>query len=148
MGSPEVISQVEEITGHRNLFVDPDCNMLEGMHHNSPESNLGMHRDGLWNKKAQGFRVLNFILYLNPEWKEGNGGEISLWDRETKTQGAEYQPLFNRTIIMACHWDTIHTVWPVKNIDRNSLAIYYYVRTSPDPRNVKIETPEYYEWDY
>jgi hypothetical protein len=145
LDSPEVKGQVEELIGVSDLFLDPNCYLLEGMHLNVPGANLGLHRDSLWNEKVQGYRVANFLLYLNPEWEDGNGGELTLWDPLTKTETACVPPLFNRSIIMSVDEDAIHGVWPIKNLARRSLAIWYYVLSPPTDKNTK-SGPCYFEW--
>ena len=146
LGSSEFKYQLERLTGLSGLFLDPDCDMLEGMHLNCPGSGLGLHQDGLWNERVQGYRVVNLFIYLNPEWQDGNGGELSLFDISTKESVVSIPPLFNRTVIVAVNEDALHYLRPVNNMQRKSLTVYYYVKNSPGPKNTK-EGIRWYSFD-
>jgi hypothetical protein len=137
LGTPEFRTQLGELTGYSDLFLDPTCDLLEGMHYNCHGSGLGLHQDCLWNEKVQGYRVVNFFIYLNPEWKEENSGELSLYDVSKRETAVTIPPLFNRTVIMNVGSDSLHYVPPVNNMQRKSLALYYYTRNCPGPKNAK-----------
>ena len=147
--SPEASDQVGKVVGHRNLVADPSTKfyLMEGMHLNGPGSALDLHRDGLWNPGIQQYRVVNLIIYLNPEWKEKDGGELILWDAATKKQAVSISPRFNRMVISAANDDAVHHVQPIHNRDRKSLAVWYYTSYPPTPKNIKDRDIRYFDWE-
>ena len=134
LDSPKFRAQLEELTGYENLIIDPRFGAGAGMHHDLDGAYLGVHTDAQWNSPI-GYRVINIFLYLNPEWKPENGGELVLWDASTKEPVTAIPPLFNRTVVMVANRKALHEVLPVSGMVRRSLALYYYVEPPPDEAN-------------
>ncbi len=147
MDSPEFIEQLEKLSGYSGLMRNPECDLLCGMHVEVPGGFLATHTDPLWSEGCQCYRVMNVLVYLNPDWTEGDGGELVLWSAPEGTdkhvdlqEVASVPPLFNRTVIMNCNEDTWHQVKPVQNHDRRGIATWFYLAESPGPRNTKADS--------
>lgn len=136
--SPPFIQFLEDLTGIKGLIGDPTFSG-GGCHKIHSGGKLSLHVDYNLNDKNQ-FRVLNFLLYLNPDWKDEWEGALELWDYKNKKCTHKIPPIFNRAVIFTLSDHSIHG-HPIplncpEDVQRYSLALYYF-----------IETPnqEYYE---
>lgn len=48
-------------------------------------------------------RVVTFILYLNPHWKPGDGGELKLYLDESLQEYEIIEPVYGRTVFFLSH---------------------------------------------
>lgn len=119
---------LRELTGISDLFPDPDlCGA--GLHCIPPFGFLKMHCDfdrhpehGDWKRR------LNFLIYLNEQWKDSWGGHLSLGEE----QETKIAPLGGRAVI----FETTDTSWhghpePLfcpPDVQRRSLAMYFYTK--------------------
>jgi Rps23 Pro-64 3,4-dihydroxylase Tpa1-like proline 4-hydroxylase len=120
---------LSELTGIENLIADPSFSG-GGCHKINTGGKLSLHVDYNLNDKNQ-FRVLNLLLYLNPDWKEEWEGALELWDNQSKKCAHKILPLFNRAAIFTLSDNSIHG-HPVplncpEDIQRYSLALYYFI---------------------
>lgn len=99
-----------------------------GMHLTAQDGRLDLHVD--FNRHPDGrVRRLNFITYLNDEWRPEWGGSLYLGAE----RDIEVLPLFNHTAVFA----TSDTSWhghpdPIQGWHvRRSLALYFY--SAPEP---------------
>ena len=79
-------------------------------------------------------RRLNILLYLNPVWQEGWGGEIELWDKDVKNCGLRLLPAINRCLVFQTDQTSYHGVGPITappHVERRSFAAYYYTKEPP-----------------
>ncbi len=93
-----LLKELNILTG---IEIFPNPKLTPGGLHESPHGGfLRVHTDP---SAAIGFsdrhRVLNFLIYLNPDWKEGDGGELGLWEDPRKECTKKVAPKFNRTLI-------------------------------------------------
>lgn len=136
--SNEFLEFLQNLTGITGLIPDPTFSG-GGCHKIHTGGKLNLHVDYNLNDKDQ-FRVLNFLLYLNLDWKEEWEGALELWDFENKKCAHKIFPIFNRAAIFTLSDHSIHGhPIPLKcpdNVERYSIAMYYF-----------IENPnqEYYE---
>jgi Rps23 Pro-64 3,4-dihydroxylase Tpa1-like proline 4-hydroxylase len=122
---------LEDLTGIKNLIADPTFEG-GGCHKVCSGGKLSLHVDYNLNEKEH-FRVLNLLLYLNPDWKEEWEGALELWDSKQKKLSQKIFPFFNRVVIFSLSDNSIHG-HPIplkcpKNIERYSLALYYFTKT-------------------
>jgi len=109
-----------------------------GIHMHQTGDYLNTHLDYDIHPKLDLKRKLNLIVYLNPNWKEEWGGNISLWSHDDETNQPKdlvtsIWPKFNRAVI----FDTTQNSWHgvVEGINapegqyRKSLALYYLIPT-------------------
>jgi len=147
LDSPEFMNQLDKLTGYSGLMRSPEFDLLCGMHVETPGGFLATHTDPLWSEEFQAYRVMNLMVYLNPEWIEEDGGELVLWSAPEGTKKhvdlqevVSIPPLFNRTVVTNCNEDTWHQVKPVQNRDRRGIVVWFYLSESPGPRNTKADS--------
>ena len=89
---------------------------------------LGVHADFTHHPTTGHRRVLNLLLYLNPNWRKGDGGELELWTPDMKRCAARIEPLHNRAVLFRTSTTSFHGhPEPLRGEERRSLAVYYYV---------------------
>jgi hypothetical protein len=118
-----------DVTGYQ-LFVDPAL-FGGGFHQSGDGGFLDMHVDFNVHPLHSGWlRVVNILLYLNPDWREEFGGHLllkSLLHDEPRAVA----PIFNRAVIMVTNETTYHGYDRMElppGITRRSLASYAYRR--------------------
>jgi hypothetical protein len=129
LNSASFLKFLENLTGIQKLIGDPQFEG-GGLHQISPGGKLAIHAD--FNKHAYyGLdRRLNFLVYLNKNWKEEYGGYFELWNREMTQMEGKVAPLFNRVVIFSTSSYSYHGLPDPLNcppgMTRKSLALYYY----------------------
>lgn len=134
LNSPEFVKWISQLTGIPGLVADL---MLEGggLHQSGPGGYLNVHTDfSKHHFHPTWHRRVNLILYLNPEWEEGWGGAIELWEKAPgggiARCAAKYPPLLNQALIFTTNEKSLHGFPdPLKcpeGQSRKSLALYYY----------------------
>jgi Rps23 Pro-64 3,4-dihydroxylase Tpa1-like proline 4-hydroxylase len=132
LNSSEFIGIIEHHTGIK-LYSDPGLHG-GGWHLHPPGGKLNVHLDYTLHPKTELMRRYNLIVYLNPNYKSGWGGELGLWTHdETMNQPKKcvkvIEPKFNRAILFdttvnSWHGLEIPNKFPDKEC-RKSLAVYY-----------------------
>lgn len=124
------VKLIEEVTGIRDLFADPDL-FGAGLHCIPSGGFLKMHVD--FNKHPKGWhRRANVLIYLNEEWKDEWGGHLQLG---FGFQSKLIAPIAGRCVI----FETTESSWhghpfPLKcpeGVQRRSMAIYFYTADAP-----------------
>lgn len=133
LNSPEFVSMLARATGNDRLYADPGLHG-GGLHTHPPGGMLNVHLDYSLHPKLKLQRKFNLLVYLNPEYQSGWGGELGLWTANATGTGPEtlartIEPVFNRAVF----FDTTQNSWhgleqpnrfPAGQ-DRKSLALYY-----------------------
>lgn len=130
----EVVEAVGTITGQMQLSADASLYgsgislMLEG-------DFLLPHLDNSHDGDGKLYRVLNLLYYITPDWPEGGGGNLELWDKPMKER-KEIHAKFNRLVLMETHTESVHSVTKVARPGgmRACISNYYF---SPVPSNHK-----------
>jgi Rps23 Pro-64 3,4-dihydroxylase Tpa1-like proline 4-hydroxylase len=133
LSSSEFLAKLSYISGIPNLIADDEL-VGGGMHITGPGGRLDVHVDFNYMEERQLHRRLNLLLYLNPVWDEGWGGQIQLWDENVERCEATFAPAFNRCVIFETSKTSYHGVTPVSSsapTPRHSFAVYYYTREAP-----------------
>jgi hypothetical protein len=134
LNSGVFIRFLETITGIEHLLPDPHLRG-GGIHLSRPGDHLGIHADFNWHDGLEAHRRLNLLIYLNPEWRPGYGGELELWDTTGTQLRRRIEPVFNRAVLFATRSDTFHghpDPWTAPDgIHRRSIAMYYYTTRRP-----------------
>ena len=99
---------------------------------------LDVHVDGNYHDATGLNRRVNAILYLNPKWKEGWGGEFGLYDRRGEKLIKKITPLNNRLLIFDTNDYSFHGLpdplnFPTGEV-RRSIILYYYTK-APRPES-------------
>lgn len=127
--SQPFINFLQDLTGVEGLFGDPTF-IGGGCHKIHTGGKLSLHVDYNLNESNH-FRVLNFLFYLNPDWKEEWEGALEFWNHKTKECTQKIFPHFNRAAIFTLSDHSIHGhPIPLKcpeDVQRYSLALYYFI---------------------
>ena len=125
---------LQQLTGIDGLIADPYL-WGGGLHQITRGGFLNIHADFNRYKRVQLDRRLNFLLYLNKDWKEEYGGHLELWDKKMKQCVHRILPVFNRAVVFSTtsfshHGHPVPLTCP-ENGSRKSLALYYYTNGRP-----------------
>jgi len=128
LSSPNFLKTIEQITAIEGLIPDP---YLEGggLHVSLAGGILAPHTDFHIYQKLGLYRRLNFLLYLNESWREGDGGELEFTHSKVQsTDRCLIEPLFNRAVLFLTDDRSIHGFSsPIRSgTVRKSIAVYYY----------------------
>lgn len=133
--SPEFLRQLEIITGIGKLIPDPYLTG-GGMHLSTEGGILAPHTDFHIYERLDLYRRINVLVYLNPDWKLGDGGSLRLWDshRRNDVDEVSIDPLGGRMVIFRTDDRSVHGFTdPIRSgCRRRSIALYYY--TSAESR--------------
>jgi hypothetical protein len=135
--SHKFIDFINKLSGiERSLIPDPYL-WGGGVHELKNKGYLNIHCDFNKHPKMQLDRRINFLIYLNHEWKDSYGGALELWDKEMKNCVKKIKPIFNRIVIFNTTDFSFHgNPDPIKVIDqsksRKSIALYYYSNGRPE----------------
>ena len=134
LNSSTFITFLETLTGIDGLLPDPHFEG-GGLHQIERGGFLKMHVDFNQHKKLRLDRRLNFLLYLNKDWKEEYGGHLELWDQKMTQCEKKILPIFNRCVVFSTTDFSYHghpePLTCPENRTRKSLALYYYSNGRP-----------------
>ena len=116
------------------VFIDPEYTG-GGFHAGAAGSFLDLHTDfNIHPAHPDWLRRLNILVYLNPGWEPGWGGELRLTD-DPQVEGTTVAPLFNRCVIMESTSTSFHgygrLAFP-EGQARRSIAAYAYSLVGAD----------------
>lgn len=131
--SPAFLGLVGRITGIDGLLYDP-WYLGGGTHENRHGAGLEPHVDFNFHPLEGWHRRLNLIVYLNPEWEAGWGGELQLHRDPTAgvAPDASIAPAFNRCVVFETNDRSWHGFDPIRlpparrELSRRSIALYFY----------------------
>ena len=111
---------------------------------------LDVHVDGNYHDSTGLNRRINAILYLNPDWQAGWGGEFGLYDAQGDVCLKEVAPLFNRLVVFDSHDASFHGLpapleFPPEKT-RKSIILYYYTKESRPKQHVVVPEPHSALW--
>lgn len=111
---------------------------------------LDVHVDGNYHDASGLNRRLNAILYLNPEWEEGWGGEFGLYDSTGDNLIKKVAPLNNRLVIFDTNDYSYHGLPDPLNFPegkvRKSIILYYYTKESRPASHIAVDAPHSALW--
>lgn len=111
---------------------------------------LDVHVDGNYHDASGLNRRVNAILYLNPNWKEGWGGEFGLYDKKGENLVKKIAPLNNRLIVFDTNDYSFHGLPEPINFPegevRRSIILYYYTKESRPKSDISINKPHSALW--
>lgn len=126
-----VVQKVAELTGIRDAKGDPHL-YAGGLSAMATGHFLNPHLDNSHDFEQKNYRVLNLLLYITPDWKVENGGNLELWNEDV-TEVIEIPSLFNRLVLMATTDKSYHSVNEVKtDAVRRCVSNYYFSPHSPN----------------
>jgi Rps23 Pro-64 3,4-dihydroxylase Tpa1-like proline 4-hydroxylase len=128
LNSPAFLQFLENVTGIKKLISDPYLTG-GGLHLSTEGGILAPHTDFHIYDRLDLYRRINVLIYLNPEWKEGDGGSLRLWDgKNPEETEVQFDPVGGRMFVFATNDRSIHGFTdPVRaGTERKSIALYYY----------------------
>ncbi len=127
LSGPRALHAFSTITGIDSLLPDP---FLEGggLHYTEPGGKLLPHTDFHNHPRLHLYRRVNALLYLNPDWKPGDGGEVALFNLGSDEPVVVVPPRFGTCVVFATDHRSVHGVMPLAEVgrQRKSIALYYY----------------------
>ena len=138
-----MVKFLETLTSIIGLLPDPHF-VEGGFHCVGPQGRLNVHADFSHHARTGLERRVNLLLYLNPDWQPGYGGELKLYD-ESVQPVVTVEPVFNRCVIFATS-DTSYHGHPEPMtapgwFRRRSIALYYYALPRPERAKKQIYFP-------
>lgn len=130
MNGPRFAAFVEKLTGIGPLITDPTLDG-GGIQETSRGGHLNLHTDfQAHTLDARLAREINFLVYLNRDWKDEYGGHLELWDPVTRTKQASIAPVFNRVALFHTTATSLHgypdPLQCPAEMSRKSIALWYY----------------------
>jgi len=128
--SPRFVQFLSELTGFSDLFVD-DSLEGGGLHQSTTGGFLNIHADFTVHPHHRDWRRrVNFLLYLNVDWKAEYGGDLELWSTDMKGCAVKVPPVGNRAVVFTTDVDSFHghpePMQCPRGMGRQSLALYYF----------------------
>jgi Rps23 Pro-64 3,4-dihydroxylase Tpa1-like proline 4-hydroxylase len=133
----EFTGYLRQVTQQQELIADFGLHG-GGIHMHQAGDYLNTHLDYDIHPKMEMKRKVNLIVYLNPNWQESWGGNLSLWSHDEENQQPKdcivsIPPLFNRAVLFDTTQDSWHGVtegiFSPEGQYRKSLAFYYLIPT-------------------
>jgi len=111
---------------------------------------LDVHVDGNYHDATGLNRRINAIVYLNPGWQPGWGGEFGIYDSTGENLIKKVEPLFNRLVIFDTNDYSFHGLPDPLNFPedqaRRSIILYYYTKESRPSSQISVEEPHSALW--
>ena len=111
---------------------------------------LDVHVDGNYHDASGLNRRINAILYLNPGWQEGWGGEFGLYDETGDKLIKKIAPIHNRLVIFDTNDKSFHGLPDPLNFPdghaRRSIILYYYTKDKRPRDQVTVDKPHSALW--
>jgi hypothetical protein len=130
LSSDRWVSFVSAVTGIDDLHPDEVMDG-GGLHRSMPGGFLNIHADFSAHHSKPGWhRRVNLLLYLNPDWEPGWGGDLELWSKDMQRCVTKVAPKANRVLLFTTDADSFHghpdrLRFP-EGQSRRSLALYYF----------------------
>ena len=138
LNSIEFLEVLKPLVGVDQLYADQGLHG-GGWHIHPPGGKLNVHLDYSIHPKMKKQRNYNLLVYLNPNWQPGWGGELGLWTSENnkpKELAKALEPKFNRGVIFDTTCNSWHGLEVPNNFpqgqDRKSIALYYLTEPPTD----------------
>lgn len=111
---------------------------------------LDVHVDGNYHDATGLHRRVNAILYLNPGWQEGWGGEFGLYDNKGEQLIEKIAPLHNRFMAFDTNDFSFHGLPDPLNFPeghaRRSIILYYYTKEPRPYSKIAVDQPHSALW--
>lgn len=148
LSTPEFVSMLRTRLALPDLIADPGLHG-GGVHYHPPGGKLNPHVDYSHHPKQGYQRRLNLLMYFNPGWRTGDGGELGLWTPEQIKNYSDpeimIEPVFNRAVFFESSEHSYHGLARPSNTERRSLAMYYLMPDHSEvinPKAVFVPTAE------
>ena len=143
------LNSMSELFGIQKIMPDPYFSG-GGLNVTVSGGLLDVHVDGNYHDASGLNRRLNAILYLNPEWQEGWGGEFGLYDSTGDNFIYKVDRLYNRLVNFDTNDFSYHGLPDPLNFPedkvRKSIILYYYTKESRPSSQIAVEAPHSALW--
>lgn len=125
---PPVVAAVAAITGLPELL--PDARLYAGGISAMTQGQfLSPHIDNSHQEDRQSYRMLNLLYYTTPDWGDGDGGHLQVWDDGMSGPARTLHSRFNRLVVMATSTRSWHGVDRIVGEGvRTCVSNYYFSR--------------------
>lgn len=137
LNSDEFTSMISKITEIKNICGDHEL-FGGGLHQSINGAFLNVHVNYNFHPTTKYHRRCNLIVYLNKNWKDEYNGHLELWDFTKSKKGnliERISPEFNKAVIFETNEISYHghphPLNTPNDINRKSLALYYYSKERP-----------------
>ncbi|MCY7355777.1 MAG: 2OG-Fe(II) oxygenase [Lysobacter sp.] len=148
---PDFLTYLSRITGIAALEFDPDY-FGAGLRESRNGATLPPHLDFNYHPKTLTHRRLNFLLYLNPDWKAEWGGNLEVHldpnVHRHRSLISSFVPIANRVLIFETSevsWHAFDRVNAPDDLGRRAWSIYFYTRDRDGSDEIKRRNTEYVE---
>ena len=131
--SKEFAEVMSQITGVEGLKTTADS-LGSGVHQGRNGSYVDVHIDVNMNPKANLWRRINLLIYLNKNWEPHFGGDLEVWDKDMKKMWDKISPTFNRAVIFYTDDNSPHGYSKIdvpEGESRKSFYTYFYTEIGP-----------------
>jgi hypothetical protein len=145
LSEPRFLRALTALTGFQNLLPDPFLHG-GGLQRWGKGGEQIPHTDFPFHPKAPLCRRVNVLLYLNPDWKEGDGGELSLYAVGNEEPTVSISPKFGTCVIFNTNPWSVHSVQPISDSSaaRRTIGLYYFTAEADDVI-ARARWPKWYE---
>jgi hypothetical protein len=145
LGEPRFLRALTTLSGFPDLLPDPSLHG-GGLQRWGKEGEQIPHPDFPFHPSAPLCRRVNVFVYLNPDWKEGDGGELSLYAVGDEQPTVSISPKFGTCVIFNTDRWSVHSVQPISDSSapRRTIGIYYYTAEVEDVIT-RERWPKWYE---
>jgi Rps23 Pro-64 3,4-dihydroxylase Tpa1-like proline 4-hydroxylase len=149
LNSSIVMRAISNLMGIQKIIPDPYYTG-GGLNVTKRGGLLDVHVDGNYHDATGLNRRLNAILYLNPNYQTGWGGEFGIYDQTGENCVKKVEPLFNRLIIFNTHDKSFHGLPDPVNFpeheERRSIILYYYTKEERKDSEIIVTEPHSALW--
>ena len=138
LNSEQFLDWLQNISQIEDKLIGDDEFFGGGLHQSINGAFLNVHVDYNLHPKTGFHRRLNVLVFMNKNWKKEYKGDLELWDLTNgkKKLLGKFAPTFNRCVIFETNEFSFHGHPKPLNvpneINRKSLAAYYYTKTRPE----------------
>jgi Rps23 Pro-64 3,4-dihydroxylase Tpa1-like proline 4-hydroxylase len=140
---PRVVEALSQITGISDLVPDERL-YAGGVSLMGRDNFLNPHIDNSHNDDRTGYRVLNLLYYVTPDWEESYGGSLQLWDRGLRQPSRTIESRFNRLVVMGTTPRSWHSVTPIVHEGSRCCVSNYYFAPRPLASGTGYAGQEYF----
>lgn len=142
---PRIVRAIGDITGLTGLLPD-DKLYAGGISLMTQGQYLNPHLDNSHDIERNNYRVLNLLYYAAPEWPDGGGGHLELWDRGPGKPQRTIHSRFNRLVVMQTDERSWHSVSKVIHDGRRCCVSNYYFSPQPAGRDASYHVTAFRGW--
>jgi hypothetical protein len=145
LGEPRFLRALAALSGFTNLLPDPYLHG-GGLQWWGKGGEQIPHTDFPFHPSAPLCRRVNVLVYLNPQWREGDGGELSFYGVGDDRPAVSISPKFGTCVIFNTDPWSVHSVEPIadSSAPRRTIGVYYYTAEADDVIT-RERWPKWYE---